>query len=356
MPPIPPEDAVHVLDASEAGELHQIQRGATIRSASAGAVSALVAAGGIWLAETYAPVGDTATTGEQISHYSIALGITAIAAIFEVAFLYWDALRSAVLMARAAGLSILDPEQDSTRRSLARAALELENPARPFRGIDPLREASKWRLLVYSLLYKGKIAATSFLLKALIRRALGRVAVRGALLELIAVPVTAIWNGVVTWLVMRETRLRIIGPSAAAAITSELFESHAPNSPQREAAFRAIGSAIVRSGDLHPNLVALLDEVVKQGDVVDLENVGDTEAFIASYRTSSPDDQRWILTVTTLAAVIDGKLNDAERKLLKAMRAESKHPASLRQVDILGRRLRRGERITVEDLVSSSIG
>ena len=43
-----------------------------------------------------------------------------------------------------------------------------------------------------------------------------------------AVPVTAVWNGVVSWLVMREARLRAMGPSAAVALVDAVFDDVPP--------------------------------------------------------------------------------------------------------------------------------
>ena len=58
------------------------------------------------------------------------------------------------------------------------------------------------------------------------RRILGRVAVRsvlGALVPFVAVPVTATWNALLTWKLLREARIRAMGPSAVAELVDGVF-------------------------------------------------------------------------------------------------------------------------------------
>lgn len=354
LPSADDDDPVHELDDKERAKVLAIERAGIIRSASAGAISALIAAFGVlWADHAYA-LGDEATTGELVKYWLVALGPGAIAAVFELVYLYRDGLRTVLKMARAAGLPLFDEADERVDRelagSLARAALELPNPAEKTLGIDPLREASRWRLFLYSALYKGKVAVTTFLLKMLLRRAMGRVALRGAI-EFVAVPVTAIWNGVVTARVLKEARLRILGPSAASGLLEGLW-SDDPSSPQRAGAIRAVASAIVRSTDLHPNLVALLYEVrSRTTDGDEVPGIDDTSAFIEAFRAADADERRWLHAVATLAAVLDGKIVESERELLRELRRIIGIPTSLGDVDDLALRFRRGRRIEASELM-----
>src|SRR5262249_46229550 len=118
----------------------------------------------------------TATLAEEARFYAVVGGATAIASVIEILYLYWDGLRSVHRLANAAGLDLF-PHQDDAHAladAMARAALELPNPTASVFGVNPHREASRLRLLVASLVYKLKISVTNFLMKALVRRALGR--------------------------------------------------------------------------------------------------------------------------------------------------------------------------------------
>lgn len=341
-------DAVHLLNAMERGELRKIERGAVMRSALAGGLSALIAALAVMLAEHLYPEGGW-------RYWLISISIAGGAAVVEIGYLYWDALKTTMKLTHAAGLPLFDEDDDAhdleLASSLARAALELPNPTEQVGGVNPLAEAPRGKLILMGLLYKGKVAVTNFALKVVIRRIAGRVLVRGAE-ELIAIPVTALWNAIVTWLVVREARLRIVGPSAAVHLIDRLWEETAPASPQREGAVRAVASAVVRSHDMHPNMLALLKQV--QGRMESANegvDVDDSAAFIAELASETPATQRFLLAVLTLAAITDGRLAGAERALLTEAYAACQLPLNIAEIQTLATRLRQGDVISASDLL-----
>jgi hypothetical protein len=68
-------------------------------------------------------------------------------------------------------------------------------------------------LVAYTVLYWVKVGATSFLLRVLLRRLLARAAFR-FFIPIVAIGVFAVWNGLITWWVLREARARCLGPVA----------------------------------------------------------------------------------------------------------------------------------------------
>lgn len=303
--------------------MRRVARGAIVRSAIAGAVSGAIAAiAEVWAAPL-APEGTPLWSLASLEFWLVVGGVTAIAAVAEIAFLSWDILRSTHELARAAGLELFGKDRKSSDealvQALARAALELPNPIEDERGINARREASNARLLLASLAYKAKVGVTSFLVKLLLRRVLARVLVRGTLqtlLPFVGVPVTAAWNALVTWWVLREARIRAMGPSAS----KELVEVVFADGPQlseagRISAARAVAASIVRTQDLHPNLTALLDEVlahVKDTGAAELDDVGQ---FLAGLKHLTPGELRLSLQILAIACIVDGRFSTREKKL-----------------------------------------
>ncbi|MCC6557736.1 MAG: hypothetical protein IT372_32695 [Polyangiaceae bacterium] len=350
MPRVRADDAVSVLNPEERRQLRRIGRGAVIRACVAGVLSAAAAATAEVLAEPLlGPTPGSASLAQTARYWGVVLGVTGVAAVLELLFLYWDSLRSVHALARAAGLDLFpaepgsNDEREAVAAALARAALELPNPTDRAFGVDPRREASRLRLVVASLLYKLKVSVTSFALKVLVRRLLGRALVR-AWLPFVAVPVTAAWNGAVAWIVLREARVRAMGPSAAAELVDAVLEDGLPASREgRVALARAVASAIVRTEDLHPNLFVLLREVVRRVGEADGEAIDDPQAFIQALPRLDPREQRAALQILTVAAIIDGRLTAAERSLLAEAqaacgRAPDHRPAErLRRAFVAGR-------------------
>jgi hypothetical protein len=359
--PVDAGDGVHFLNPQERAGLRAVVRGTIVRACVAGAISAMVSATTEILARPLlGPEPDLASWSEEARFWTLLAGATALASVIEIAYLYWDALRSVHRLAQVAGLDLFpsgsDPEaaeHAAVAGAMARAALELPNPTHSPFGVDPMREASRWRVTVASLVYKAKISASNFLLKMLVRRVAGRALVR-AWVPLIAVPVTAAWNGVVAWLVLREARIRAMGPSAAKEMLATIFARAVPATREgRLAAKRAVAAAIVRTRDLHPNLVALWIEVsaaVRADDPTDDGggSIDDALLFVARLRDLEPVERSIVLRVLGVATILDGRITGAERRLLAEAYAACGRPLDFAPVKRLQRAFLRGDAIAPE--------
>ena len=348
-------DPVHELNAEERASLRGIQRAAIVRAAAAGAVSSIVsAAAEIWVTP---PHPDAAANPWMF--WGVVGGATALASVVEILYLYWDGLRAVHGLATAAGLDLF-PQGDAghaVAASMARAALELPNPPDPVHGIDPRREASKARLVLASLFYKLKVSVTNFVVKALVRRMLGRTMLRTWLLPFVAVPVTAAWNGLVCWFILREARIRAMGASAAREMVGSIFRAEGTPSPaQRDVVLRGVAATIVRTVDAHPNLLAVLDAV---RDAVGAdsapgapppEGLDDTAGFLARLRALPASEQGFVLRVLGVAAIIDGRMTGAERRLWREAREAAGLPPDERPLKVLLRAFVHGDRVP-EDLL-----
>lgn len=340
--PVGQQGAVHVLDPEERAALKQVETRAVLRAALAGALSASAAALADYLAAPLlGPDPDVATWDQKLRFFAIVGPVIVGAALSELSFLYWDALRSVDRLAKIAGLDLSPGSTDARRAEVAaalvRAALELPNPPRLVTGIDPRRESSKITLLLSGVLYKAKVSLTNFLLKALVRRLLGRSAVR-AVLVLVAVPVSAAWDAIVCWSAIREARVRVLGPSAARELLTTIFTAGPPDLTPAACALsvRAVASAIVRSRDLHPNLVTLLRDVRERVGDPSEDALDDSRQFLSRLPSLAVEERRLVLRILAVAVIIDGKLARNERRLVR----EAQRACSLPEDDGALRRLR----------------
>lgn len=311
--------AIHVLDDDEQVTLRRIERGAVARSAIVGALSALASG----ITEVFAGIHfglDHAPTWHDLAAYWGVYGlVTIVASVLEIVYLYWDALRSVGRLASGAGLRLdaTSPNARGIASALARTALELPEADRPVFGVDPRRESNRAVLVVASLVYKLKIGLSSFLLKAIVRRALGRLATR-QLLAFAAVPVNALWNAAVTYLVLHEARIRVMGPSAVESLLPTLVPDPAGLSDvARRAIVRAAAASIVWSERAHPNLVYLLARALERlGPLEDDVVLDDSELYFDDLRAIADAERDLVLRVAIVAAAIDGTLARPERRWL----------------------------------------
>jgi hypothetical protein len=161
----------------------------------------------------------------------------------------------------------------------------------------------------------------------------------------VAVPVTAAWTGLVAFRVLREARIRVLGPSAIDELCDTILQATAPlGDLARDTCVRAVGSAIVRSRDMHPNLRLLLARV-SATLAVEGPELGDVDRFLHQLERLSPREQRAALCFLNVAAVIDGRVKLAELALVKEALERTGHPSCSLHVRALRRAFVRGDAI-----------
>jgi hypothetical protein len=346
------DDPIHVLNPTERAGLLRVTRGAVFRAALAGVLNAIATGlGEIYARQHLGHMPEHATLTQQLKYYGV-YGVAAIVfAVLEIAYLYWDGLRAVRKLSLVAGLSLDAEENSEVALALARAALELPNPPEAVLGVDPHREASKLQLVVASLVYKLKISVTNFLFKSLLQRALGRFATRH-LLAFSAIPINALWNGLVCWAVLREARIRVMGPSAAIEMLDAALEHEpAPSAPLVAAIHHAVGSAIVRTRELHPNHVAMLRAVrARLGEPQEGLELDDSRAFLTALPRLAEAERRVVLRVLAAAAILDGRLVRSEKLLLSQAYAAAGTSLGLEHVEKLRRAFVAGDVIPRDEL------
>ncbi len=317
-------DAIHYLNPAERQHLRHIERMAVLRAAAAGAFAASLGAIVNILARPL--------LGEEPEHpdWAHLIGFTAFnlaiaipVAIVELSFIYWNAIISVHRLAEATGVVLFRGEDDEDHAEdevfaavLAKAALEIPNAPRPQFGIDPRREASKLQIVLATFVYKAKVSMSNFLLRRLLARAFGRAGLR-SWIPFIAVPVTATWDAFVCRRVLREARLRALGRSAAHELVDTLVPAHVePSALLREALFRAVATAVVRSADFHPNLVELFDALRERLGTFELDDLDDTDQALATMQQLPVTERRIALAMLVVACTLDGRVGRKEWRVL----------------------------------------
>jgi hypothetical protein len=350
-------DPVHVLNAEERRGLRRVERAAVLRAALAGVANAVVTGMGQLYAErSLGPRPEHANLRQLAAYWGIFGALAVVFAIAEIAFLYWDGLRSVRALSMVAGLELHDESNSEVALALARAALELPNPPDSTLGVDPHREANKLQLALASVFYKLKISVTNFLFKAIVTRALGRVVARG-LLAFTAIPINAAWNALVCWTVLREARITVMGPSAATEMIDAAFaEAPSPLRPELLAVtHQALGSAVVRTRQLHPNHAALIRAFRSRfgPPPTDLQQ-DDSRSFLRALAALTTAECRVAIQVLACAAVLDGRLVPAERRLLREAYEVAGMKEHLAEVERLRRAFVAGDPISRDDLTATA--
>jgi hypothetical protein len=350
------DDPIHVLNPVERAGLRRVSRGAVTRAVLAGVVNAvLTGLGDLYATHLFGPWPAAPTWVMRLKYWSVFGTGAVLFAALEILYLGWDGLRSVTRLSAVAGLELSKDDNKEVALALARAALELPNPPEAVLGVNPHREASKLQLVVASAVYKLKIAVTNFAFKQVMQHVLPGMASR-LLLAFTAIPINGLWNGLVCWSVLREARIRVMGPSAAQEMLDAILEGEAaPSAALAVAMHRAVSSAIVRTRELHPNHVAIVRAVRQRlGEPEQGLELDDSEAFLRVLPSLAAPERRAVIRVLALAAILDGRLVRAERRLLAEAYAAAELPCGLEHVEKLRRAFVAGDIIAREELRASA--
>ncbi len=336
------DEHIHILNPGEQARLRAVERRAALRAAVVGAVAGFLGAAAEVLASAEVGYFDSPWVG-----WAVVGGVVLVVTAVELLYLFYFTLQSVEELAFIAGVELQEAESGEELRlvqSLARAALEVPNPHDPTLGVDPRREASRAWLLIATLIYKAKVGLTNLLLKTILQRVLGRVGLRYAA-AYAAIPVVALWDAVVIVRVLREARIRVMGPSAVEVLLGLILPGPASQEVQ-QAMVGAVAAVIMRRGDMHPNLLALLKALRERfPDVEEIHLPARSAELIQALQPLDAAERRQVLMLLAVAAILPGRVTRPTRRFVAAVAAATGSRLEARQLEALRRRFVGGQPI-----------
>lgn len=263
------------------------------------------------------------TTRHARARFALECALMTVGSIAEVLCLYALALGAVMQLTHVVGLTLtpVDAERAFVISALARAALQLGNPTLPdarYR-IDPLRRASRLRLCVAALLWKGKSMLATSLVKLFLKRILARTASE-QLLEWATVPVIGLCDAAVLHIALLDCLAVAQAPLLTARVLDSLvlrFGTARVTPFVRLALFRAIGCAVVRIEAHHPACSLLLTHLERLvGRPEKADELDDESLLLAQLPGLHARAQQLTLRLLFVALATDGLLNPLERQLV----------------------------------------
>lgn len=135
----------------------------------------------------------------------------------------------------------------------------------------------------------------------------------------IAIPVTAIWDAIVMYLVIKDARVRLFGYHLSKYIidevlTDELMSSYSPHI--REGAVRAVSTIMSFSGSYHPNNIILLIRLSQDFNISEKKDYDDLDKLLEHLKDASEEEKHLLKILAGIAASFDGKIKKSEHNAL----------------------------------------
>lgn len=254
---------------------------------------------------------------EQLPWWIGWFAFAGVVSAVEIGFLYWLTLRGIARVTNATGIDLAAPGYpDLVARGLARAALEFPNPRGEVFGVDPYAYVPAWQLTAQAMAYRMKVGVSSFLLRVFLRRLAARVAIRG-IIPLMAGPLYAAWNAWIVRRIMREGRLRALGPTAVERV---LAGAGRPGAAARAVMLEGAAEMMKLGRDAHPSLVYLLARL-REAAGAEGDLAVDWARARGRLRALGAEDRERVLAVLALAAALGSRVRADQAAMLEAAAA-----------------------------------
>ena len=173
--------------------------------------------------------------------------------VAEIAFLTYNNISMVKKIAQTCQFpNEEDPFAELNIQSLIATSFEKKLKSQKEIGINPYSGLSKMSLMLYTAFNLAKAALTNFLFKILVRRILGRYAIR-MVVDLAGIPIYAFWNAFATRKVAREAKTRILANPLILKFTEELYDEQKDNEEFKHELYNALEYIAVIKRDYNVN-------------------------------------------------------------------------------------------------------
>jgi hypothetical protein len=200
-------------------------------------------------------------------------------------------------------------------KGLMGAALEKPSTQINQFGINPFFGLPKFSYTAYFVFNKIKATLSNALVKVLVSRLLGRVALRN-IADLVGIPIFAFWNAWATHLVLKEATIRIMAPDIIEIFVAKLYKLY-----KNDVAFTALikdtlqYTAILKR-DYNYAHYYLAETCIKVFNIND-NNYEDN--FVYNYKLANKEVAQGLLALVVFGVTIDGKVSSREKEQLQQL-------------------------------------
>ena len=316
----------HVLTPEEAKALKSIQFWAMLKAAIAGALGVLIlyVPKYIWEEDLF-PVSDVWIPfyNDYIKVDAVFLLYSLVLVVLEIAYLTYNNIHTVKKIAHACNYPQLeDPFYEVNMRSIIAVGLEKNVKAQSQIGINPFAGLSKWQVLTFTVLNLAKAAMTNFVFKLLVKRILGRYAIR-ILVDLAGIPVYAFWNAYAARYVVKETRVRIMANPIIKDFATTLKEEQKDNQEFLDELYYMLDFVAITKRKFHANHYMLALVVLDEFGITPDPNHEYDEAFLERMKTqASPLTIQGFSKINLMGMALDGTISKKEQFKIKDWRED----------------------------------
>ena len=321
IPAVETDAYLHLLNPAERKAVHRLEWMAWVTSGLIGTLAVLL----LYLPQYFMP--------QLFPNWNVDLpyvGMTTIplvATIYGVVLVFFEIWALTILhvyciqrMAVSMGyitsdMAVLKEKQD---KILAVSTEEKDKTLKSF-GIDPYQGMKISQVWMINLFIALKATLSNMVVKILVRRVLGRYAVR-EVLDLLGIPIFAFWNIMATRNILREARVMIMGQNLIDFIvpTFEKIASEIKDVPETKSLiYDTLQFIAVSKRDYHANHAYLTAKILAVFDIPIEQKHHIPNDYAQRLATANSVLKRFCQLLIIIGLLLDGQISWRERQRIQ---------------------------------------
>ena len=184
-------------------------------------------------------------------------------------------------------------------------------------SLDPYLMLPRWGLPLFFLLNLVKAFLSTLALKAVLKVFSGKLTL-DPIVNVVGVPVYALWNFWASWQVLHEAQIRVMAPATIREFLSELYEEWGQNDQHRHLLLDALQFTGVLDRQHNYAHYLLTENLLNRFDLS--THTPTTNNFTKQVLQMPPNVRRSVERLVVFGVLIDGQLSLFEKRRLHSLR------------------------------------
>lgn len=332
------ESELFIMNDQERSELRSIKKRTFIKAGVAGALGVILLYipyhldNGFFFPKREFFLPENPFYNEPIAVEVEFMIFSVVLVMIEIWYLTYINIRAVSAIAHVCGHP--NPADENYRHNLeALIAVGLERKHKQLEkiGINPYEGLNKVGVIIFQFLLRLKATASNMLFRMIMKRALGRYALR-FVLDMMGIPVYAAWNIWGSNRVINEAKIRVMAPPLIKRCAELIYEEQKDNTEFKEKLYDTLQLISESKRSFHYNHFLLSVTLLNKFDVEIREEPVHNPNFLKEIPQLSKLTQSGIQKLFVFGIMIDGRLSLREKKAVEYLIKHNVLPYSLAEI------------------------
>jgi len=222
-------------------------------------------------------------------------------------------------------------EKETETKELVKIALNKDRKKYTEVGINPYQNFSKSGLLLIRLMYLVKAFLSNFVFKIIIKRVIGRLAIR-EVVDMAGIPIYAFWNAYASAQIIRKTDMRMKTSQMILKVSEHFKTKYAENKQFTKLLYDTFEYIALTKKSFYPSDLIFAKHFLKTFNIKIKTEHRLSENYFETVKTLPSDIKLGIGQLLVLGFLLDGKIGTFEIKIIKKLNENEIIPYTIDEI------------------------